>query len=210
MRFLLTGLLLTLLTTGCGEKSRPPIHLNPTSYSQLSNWAQSDHSGALTAFTRSCDIWKKRAKNKQVGCNSLALNVQDWQNICATASAIDTEYSNDIRHFFEQQFTPYHVSIGRRDDGLFTGYYIPEIRGALKRGGPYQTPVYGKPSDLQKGKEYYSRAEIYDGKLKGRGLEIAWVADPVQLFFIEIQGSGVIRLAEGGATQYWLCSKEQS
>ena len=199
MRFLFSLAMLTLLASSCTQAPEPS-QTNPisTTFSALTNWERNDHTAALTAFLESCKIWDKRPKDKAVGCNNLKATVGQWQQICTTARSVDVSQPRDIRNFFEQQFTPYPVPHDSEDDGLFTGYYIPEIRGSLSRGGPYQTPVYGKPADLQSSKAYHTRAEINAGKLAGRGLEIAWVADPVQLFFIEIQGSGIIRLAEGG------------
>jgi len=99
---------------------------------------------------------------------------------------------------------------------LFTGYYQPVIEGSLVPTGEYRFPLYGKPDDLTatlagdngerdastsdpgKSLPYYSRREIDElGALKGRGLEIAWVKDPIEVFFLHIQGSGIIRLPDG-------------
>jgi membrane-bound lytic murein transglycosylase A len=102
-------------------------------------------------------------------------------------------------------------------DVLFTGYYQPVIAGSLTPSDEYRYPIYGKPADLtatapvKNGESdaarlqqdpltpYYSRQQIDEGDaLKGRGLEIAWVKDPVDLFFLHIQGSGIISLPDGG------------
>ena len=191
-------LLSLLLLAACSEQQETPFTLTPAHYAQLPNWEQSDHSAALTAFLHSCSTWKNSHGDKENGCSDLKLQTRHWQAICEQAMQVDTGDTSDVRHFFETQFTPHHVVMNGQSDGLFTGYYIPEIRGSLTRGGNYQTPVYGLPEDIKNGQPYYSRAEIYAGKLEGRGLEIAWVDDAVGLFFIEVQGSGVIRLAEGG------------
>ena len=82
-------------------------------------------------------------------------------------------------------------------DGFCTGYYEPEIAGALSRHGPYIHPIYRKPADLTPGQPYLDRRAINDGALKGKGLEIAWLNDPVETFFLHIQGSGRIRLKDG-------------
>jgi membrane-bound lytic murein transglycosylase A len=99
---------------------------------------------------------------------------------------------------------------------LFTGYYQPVIEGSLAPTDEFRIPLYGKPADLitaagesgetrtgrlEQGKliPYHSRREIDElGALTGRGLEIAWVKDPVDAFFLHIQGSGIIRLPDGG------------
>ena len=81
--------------------------------------------------------------------------------------------------------------------GKFTGYFEPEMRGSRVPSRLFTVPVYRRPPDLTD-KPYYTRAEIEQGALKGKGLEIAWVQDPVALFEVQVQGSGRIHLAEGG------------
>ena len=81
-------------------------------------------------------------------------------------------------------------------DGLFTGYFEIELNGSRHRHGAYQTPIYRRPPDLGSGQRY-SRAQIEDGALAGRGLELFWVDDPVDAFFLQIQGSGRIHLDDG-------------
>jgi membrane-bound lytic murein transglycosylase A len=81
--------------------------------------------------------------------------------------------------------------------GRFTGYFEPELRGSRAPSRIFTVPVYRRPTDLTDA-PYYTRAEIEQGALKGKGLEIAWVQDPVALFEVQVQGSGRIHLAEGG------------
>lgn len=92
-------------------------------------------------------------------------------------------------------------------DVLFTGYYQPVIAGSLTPSDEYRNPIYGMPAELAAGQNgngaapasFYSRREIDEsGALKGRGLEIAWAKDPVEVFFLHIQGSGIISLPDGG------------
>lgn len=104
---------------------------------------------------------------------------------------------------------------------LFTGYYQPVIEGSLIPSQEFRYPLYGKPADLitaelvtittamtiekvvgridgEQFMPYYTRREIDEaGSLRGRGLEIAWVKDPIELFFLHIQGSGIIKLPDG-------------
>lgn len=108
---------------------------------------------------------------------------------------------------------------------LFTGYYQPVVDASLAPSSEYKYPIYGKPVDLIVSEErlpgsrsatvrrigrldgeklipYYSRAEIdHDGVLRGRGYEIAWTKDPVDIFFLQIQGSGILQLADGRRLQ---------
>ena len=115
--------------------------------------------------------------------------------------------------FFRDRFETVQVGDGA---AFATGYYEPEIRGSRTRQSGYDVPVYAKPPDLletnpltgARGRGridetgqyvlYHDRAEIEDGALADRGLEIAWAADPVDLFFLQIQGSGRLRLPDGG------------
>ena len=81
--------------------------------------------------------------------------------------------------------------------GLFTGYYEPEFIASRRREGQFQTPVYRRPADLVPGHPYLSRAQIDDGALKDKGLELLWVESPDDLYVMQIQGSAHIRLADG-------------
>ena len=132
----------------------------------------------------------------------------DWQKVCARASG-------DARVFFEKNFTPYRLG----GEGLFTGYYEPEIHGSRSRHDGFQTPVYGLPSDLIrvdlgqfssqfKGEHiagrldghrlvpYPNRAEI-DAHGLANAQILFWCDDPVALFFLQIQGSGRVRFDDG-------------
>ena len=118
----------------------------------------------------------------------------------------------DSPAFFRDRFEWARVGTG---EAFATGYYEPEIRGSRIRQPGYETPVYGVPSDLVRctrpdGGEgrgridetgtcvlYFTRAEIEDGALSNRGLEIAWAADPIELFFLQIQGSGRLLMPDG-------------
>ncbi len=81
--------------------------------------------------------------------------------------------------------------------GFCTGYFEPELRGALQRSDVFATPIYRKPPDLIVDQPYHDRQSIEDGALDDRGLELAWLADPIEAFFLHIQGSGRIRLEDG-------------
>jgi membrane-bound lytic murein transglycosylase A len=95
---------------------------------------------------------------------------------------------------------PMAVSDYGAAQGLFTGYFEIELNGSRQRGGRYQTPIYRKPPDLGTGFRA-TRAEIEDGVLVGRGLELLWVDDPIDAFFLQIQGSGRVRLKRGGSVR---------
>jgi len=120
-----------------------------------------------------------------------------------------------------EEFEPLESTGGEDGQVLFTGYYEPIIEASLTRTEEYATPIYGAPRDLievpleqfaerfkaervfgrLEGRRllpYWTRSEIRNGKLTGQGLELAWAKDPVALFFVEVQGSGTLRLPDGG------------
>ena len=163
---------------------------------------QLDASRALQAFRTSCPVLLKR--QDQSGLTG----AQDWAAVCAEAAAVAPA---NAAAFFRDRFD--WVSVGQ-GKAFATGYYEPEIAGS-RTPQPGYIPIYKTPTDLmrctradgQTGRGridetgictlYYTRAEIEDGILAGKGLEIAWAADPVDLFFLEIQGSGRVRFPDG-------------
>lgn len=163
---------------------------------------------ALTAFRVSCNSVMRR--NDTSGLTRPG----DWSNACAAAPGWA---DSDAVRFFSTHFRTVQVGDGR---GLATGYYEPEIDGCRTRTPQCQVPVYGVPADLVEvdlgqfsaelaGKRlrgrvegnrfipYHDRAAIDGGALSARNLEIAWAADPVEFFFLQIQGSGRLRLPDG-------------
>jgi membrane-bound lytic murein transglycosylase A len=125
--------------------------------------------------------------------------VGDWRSLCEAAQGLPSGDDAAAREFFEKGFIPFAAADYGNAEGLFTGYYEIELNGSRRRHGRYQTPLYRKPPDL--GSEPPTRAQIEDGALAGRGLELLWVDDPVDAFFLQIQGSGRVRLKEGGTVR---------
>ena len=168
---------------------------------------------ALSAFRLSCPALLKR--QDQSGLTVAA----DWQPLCAEASILPP---TSAAAFFRDRFDWARVGPG---EAFATGYYEPEIRGSRTRQPGYETPVYGVPADLVRctrldGGEgrgridetgtcvlYFNRSEIEDGALANRGLEIGWAADPVELFFLQIQGSGRLLLPDGGVMRIGYASQ---
>lgn len=158
---------------------------------------------ALQAFLISCPALQQRQDK------SLLATGADWVGVCAQAAQVQP---GGAAAFFRDSFDWVRVGDGK---AFATGYYIPETAGSRTPAVGYTVPVYRTPPDLVRCMRpdgtmgrgrldetgaclpYYSRAEIEDGALAGKGLELAWVADPVELFFIEIQGSGELRLPDG-------------
>jgi membrane-bound lytic murein transglycosylase A len=143
-------------------------------FSDLDGWADDDHAAALEIFLQTC----------------ADMEDEDWSSLCRVAGA-----ARDARTFFELFFRP--VLIGGEEPALFTGYFEPELQGSRVRTSRFRYPLYRVPPDLGDG-QWLSRAEIEtSGVLAGQGLEIAWVDDAVELFFLQVQGSGRIRLTDG-------------
>ncbi len=166
-----------------------------TSFVALPGWEQENHVEALAVFLTSCDaIAKKPAITTKE--SNISIGPDIWKSLCADARAASGD-ALKARAFFESRFVPFRVNNNGRESGLFTGYYEPVLYGSIRRGGDFQYPVYAKPSDIENNKPYLSRADIDNGALSGRNLEIIWVDDPVMLFFLHIQGSGRVRLMNG-------------
>ena len=171
--------------------------------------ADGDARGALAAFRSSCPKLLNRTDTS--GLTRLA----DWQPVCAAAA---TWPAAQAPRFFETWFETARLGDGK---AFVTGYYEPEIAGVRTRQPGFDVPVYGVPADLVRAKPgdavpgdngsqplgrydetgafvpYYDRAAIDDGALANRGLEIGWAADPVELFFLQVQGSGRLKAPDG-------------
>jgi membrane-bound lytic murein transglycosylase A len=184
-----------------GVVAGPPVYTLPID--------DSDAARALIAFRASCPALVRRIDTSGLTRGS------DWQPACdAAASARPGE----ARAFFAQYFEAVQVGDGK---AFATGYYEPEIAGSRERRRGYDVPIYARPADLVdvdlglfsdtlKGKKirgrvegktfvpYDDRTAIEQGSLEGRAPIIAWAADPIDLFFLQVQGSGRLRLPDGG------------
>jgi membrane-bound lytic murein transglycosylase A len=148
-------------------------------FSQLDGWEQDDHAAALRTFLNTCADMKD----------------PDWASLCAVAQSEARLHAN-AASFFELFFRPVMIEDGR--PGLFTGYFEPELNGSLTPTSRYRFPIYRMPPEARAAGVWLTRSEIEtSGALNGRGLEIAWVDDPVELFFLQIQGSGRVKLPNG-------------
>ena len=209
-------------TTKEPAPQKEELTLRAVPYGQLDGWQSDDMRGSVRAFQRSCRAMVRRDDDRGVGPDTRMGTIGQWRGACETALALDADTlrKDDARAFFQSDFTPYLVGNGKTSEGLFTGYYEPELRGNLTRDGKYQTAIYLKPDDMVsvdlgefsdelKGKKlvgrlsgsslkpYYDRAEIEGGALSGRNLEMVWVDDAVDAFFLQIQGSGRVVLPDG-------------
>ncbi len=173
-----TGALAALAMAGIAEvnpANASDVTYQVLSFDQLDGWAKDDHETALKVFLNTCRDMKD----------------PDWRALCQFAEA-----DPEPRQFFELFFRPVLIEDGQ--DALFTGYFEPELDGDLYRSARYRYPVYKMPPEALRSNPWLTRREILSSDvMAGRGLEIAWVDDPVELFFLQIQGSGRIRLPGG-------------
>lgn len=146
-------------------------------FADLDGWARDDHLEALKSFQSTCDL----------------LGDPDWRPICNLSADVG-DSPTKARQFFELFFRP--VVIGATP-AHFTGYFEPELQGSPVRTPRFSWPIYKRPPELRDGQVFHSRAEIEAGILRGRGLELAWLDDPVDVYFLQVQGSGRIRMPDG-------------
>ncbi len=190
-------------------------HLSPESFDALPGWRQDDHAAAYTAFRRSAF----RALEKPYRTGSLGVTADSFAEAFSAARAMDLPSGEEARRFFEAQFRPF-VIVPPDGTGLVTGFYEPQALASLQRTAEFRYPLYARPDDLVDvddanrpagmdpyfafGRatadgivEYFDRRAIEQGALAGRGLEIAWLADPVDLFFIHVQGAARLVMPDG-------------
>jgi membrane-bound lytic murein transglycosylase A len=181
------------------------ISLAPGNFTQLPGWSNDNIAQALSAFVKSCDRLAKQAPDSApLDASATGANfgkMRDWRPLCHQAMTLRAGDDAAARRFFEANFVPALVASKGSSKGLFTGYWEVELEGSRGQGGDYQTPVYGAPKDLVAGKPYLDRAAIEDGALAGKGLEVLWLKSPDDLFVLQMQGSGRIRLPDGSAVR---------
>ena len=167
---------------------RKPDQAQVLHFADLNAWLQDSHQDALQCFIATCDL----------------IDGDDWKPLCRLAP--DALHNADAsRQFFEQHFRP--VLVGR-PPALFTGYYEPELAGSRVRTARFAYPIYRMPPDLAPGTIWFSRAEIEAGALlHGHGLELAWLDDPVDVYFLMVQGSGRIGLPDGSVLRVGYAGK---
>ena len=155
-----------------------PAAAEVLTFADLDGWADDEHAAALSVFLNSCEV----------------LTDPDWTALCRFAGDADKTPAA-ARSFFELFFKP--VLIGNTP-ALFTGYYEPELSGSPVRTPSFGYPIYRKPPELADGAVWHTREAIETQRLLGgRDLEIAWLDDPVEVYFLMIQGSGRIRMPDG-------------
>lgn len=204
-----------------GLRMKTDISFKPLSFAQIPGWEEDDHAAAFKAFLKSCDRVPTAARDR-TSLDKLPPPPSALIEACATAGRLPGPVTKAAaRAFFEQHFTPNAVAHKGRA-GLLTGYYEPVMKGSRTPQGEFQTPIHKRPPDLvtlvdetargtvgntlthgrktEQGVEpYATRAAIEQGALKGQQLELVYFADPVDVFFLHIQGSGRVKLTDGSS-----------
>ena len=202
-----------------GSLNFPDAQYEFVSFSELDGWSADQQAQVFAGFRKSCEIILKRKDVADVRPMEKAL-----REVCPRALTLPENTNHEgAKKFFEANFRPVRVSKLGETTGLLTGYYEPEVEGSLTLTQGFTVPLYRRPPELiskaRLGKrflrsgfpstggaghrvngkfvEYHDRATIEDGILANRGLEIVWLRDPADAFFIQIQGSARIRLPDG-------------
>jgi membrane-bound lytic murein transglycosylase A len=208
-----------LAATSSAPRVMPPpalagARLDPVAYGALRGWAEDDAAAAFVTFLKSCAALGRVLP--EAGPKSAPTLKAGLAHACAAARRLGPATPSPAlaRLFFEANFRPFRVVPDGREQGFYTGYYEVETEGALTPSPDFSVPVHARPPDLVMesptansgpvGRRvdgrlvpYFDRAAIEDGALAGQGLEIVFLKDPVDLFFMQIQGSGRVRLPDG-------------
>ncbi|MDK9713746.1 MAG: murein transglycosylase A [Sulfuritalea sp.] len=184
----------------------PEKPMQTADWSELPGWNEDDPAAAFTAFVASCRSLERQAH---------------WQPVCNSARSIEDKSAAALRAWFEAQFRPWAlVNPDGSRTGLITGYYEPILKGSRQQSRGYAHPVFGPPEDMivvelaelypelkhlrlrgrvegRKLVPYYSRAEWTPQESKRSPEALLWIDDAIDLFFMQIQGSGQVQLADG-------------
>jgi len=189
------------------EPAKPPEKpLQPADWTDLPGWTNEDPALTFAAFMASCRSLERQAQ---------------WKPACNSARTLGDKSAPALRAWFEVQFKPWAlVNPDGSRSGLITGYYEPILKGSRKEAHGYGHPVFGPPDDMivveladlypelkhlrlrgrlegRKLVPYYSRAEWMPQESKRSQEALLWIDDPIDLFFMQIQGSGQVQLADG-------------
>lgn len=202
------------LAVAAGEAGKR-MKLEAVELASLPDWQGDNHAEGLSVFASAC----KELTSSGSGFSRparLSGRPADWTTVCKGAQRIGSGDPEAARAFFQQHFIALKLNTG---SGHFTGYYEPEVLGSLVRTSEYTVPVLKRPDDLVAlpaaeatrlglkygriaggvSRPYFTREEIEQGALAGRGLELAWLKSWEDLFFMQVQGSGRVRLPDGSA-----------
>jgi membrane-bound lytic murein transglycosylase A len=207
----------------CAPKPPPPappaIAFRAGSFAELPGYATDRVSEALPALARSCPRMVPRNERSLDGQDRYGTG-DDWKPFCTALAALPPADERSLRRLIEAELQPVQVIGDGKPDGLFTGYYEPLVRGSRQKSARYAVPLYRQPPDLVqvdlgefrdslKGQRiagrvrdgrlrpYDDRGQIDAGALAGKNLELVWLDDASDAFFLQVQGSGLVQLENG-------------
>ncbi|MEP3045238.1 MAG: MltA domain-containing protein [Roseibium sp.] len=198
-----------------------PDNLTETRFADLQGWADDDHLATLKSFIRFCEKPEAFAG----GPESLTLASEGLETLCKAASGALTNGSS-ARAFFENNFSPFKVA----QSGFVTGYFEPEVAASTQKTDQYATPLHRKPVGLEtitesnrpadwpghlshgrridsKFEEMPDRRAIMEGALDEENLEFVWLQDPIDAYYIHVQGSARLRLTDGSTMRVGYAGK---
>ena len=217
-------LVLVLLGLSLWWFSPPKPIFRQVTFNELPGWGSAELKKSLHTFQNSCRTFIKQDPERVVGTETIDLQAKDWLPACRAALKINHLVNNKAKLFFEEWFVPVEFYDNKPVLGLFTGYYMPLVKGSYTRSTEFSVPIYELPdnlvnidlglflSDLNSSKlvgrveghkilPFYTREQINKGALKDTARVLVWVNSPVDRLFLEIQGSGIIEL-QGGKKIY--------
>jgi membrane-bound lytic murein transglycosylase A len=201
-------------------KSPPKPIFRPVSFKQLPGWDKGEFQRSLSTFQTSCRAFIKQDPERMVGTDTINLQVKDWQPACHAALKLIPANEHKAKLFFQKWFSPVEISEGKPVKGLFTGYYLPLVKGSLTQSEEFNVPIYEVPDNLvsvdlslfapglsnrklvgrvdgNKLLPYYTREQINKGAIKDNARVLLWIHSSIDRLFLEIQGSGIVELEDG-------------
>ena len=226
VRFVFAAALLALVPAACEKKEEkavvedkgPALVLAKVGFADLADWQADRLTEALPALRRSCSRILALDPEKQIGTDAVPMTAADWRDGCGALTVADDDFT--IRSALETYFTPMLASNRGVEEGLFTGYFEAELQGATAPDETHRFPIYRRPSDHViadlgrfddelKGKRIVGRVEggrfipypdrgtLEQSHLPGKGLELFWAKDRIDVFLLQVQGSGRVILPDG-------------
>ncbi len=192
-----------ILLSGClfakriNFKTKGDFRLIQEDFSNLSGWEEDDHKLALQAFLHSCRKFAKMPQSRQIGRQMIDLTPGDFRDVCDIAEVVKNMSAKQARNFFENWFRIFAVVSNKNGtNGTFTGYYEASLEGSMQKTGKFIYPIYGKPKNFETFGDL-TREQIEAGELKNSAPILLYTDNKVDLFFMQIQGSGRINLKDG-------------
>ncbi len=228
MLTVITGWLLVRLATDrraverAAEEMAPDrLDLRPASFGELPGWGGDRLSETLPVLASSCEVIRGLPESQPMGGQAMALTAAHWQSLCHRVASVVAPTDLQMQELLEAELVPWAVSNRGDPEALFTGYYEPTLAGSRHQDERFSIPLYLRPPELisvdlgdfrddLKGRRiagrvearslvpYFDREAIEDGALIGRVLELLWVDSAIDAFFLQVQGSGRVKLREGG------------